>query len=160
MTALDALTLINFLNELTSDGTSPKHTLFPSPSYELNGDGAVSPVDVLSVINLLNAPALETLEDAAEGEWVGGADRGDSSGLGPAPLSLERRRRPSAPASLSATNAAFADPESPGSPLDAILPEIAEDVYEARRLAMRGLACGSRSTCSSTSGSVNSARAW
>jgi hypothetical protein len=66
---LDALVIINYLNE-----HGPGTLITPPPTaivifYDTNGDGSVSPVDALIVINLLNAVPLASESVIGEGEF-------------------------------------------------------------------------------------------
>lgn len=68
---LDALVLINYINQQDGDPSLPPPPLKPAPYYDVDGNGYVSAIDVLLVINRLNlAPdaGSQTIDVEAEGE--------------------------------------------------------------------------------------------
>ena len=54
VTPLDALILVNEINESGIRVLQPRHVASVQPYYDVNGDGSLTPLDVLAVINAIN----------------------------------------------------------------------------------------------------------
>jgi len=68
-TALDVLTVINYINANSPNSTLPAPPLPPPPYYDVNGDKACTAEDVLDLINHVNANS----NPSGEGEGTGTA---------------------------------------------------------------------------------------
>jgi len=77
---IDALLIIQYLN-VHSSGRSDRNISYNTTltDYDVNGDGNITPLDVLYVINALNSQANRRMP-MAEGEWF--ADDASSNLLG------------------------------------------------------------------------------
>ncbi len=91
---LDALIIINYLNEDSTRHTLPEAPAAPPPFYDVSGDNMATPLDALQVINFLNNPA------GGEGE----AEFSGSAGLPGLPRPTVSRPLPQTDGTSASTN--------------------------------------------------------
>jgi hypothetical protein len=81
VTALDALNIINWINEHPNDASLPAAPIAPPPYLDVDGSGFLTAQDVLFVVNYIN----QTTAQQAGGEPAGFAAAGIAEGEPPAP---------------------------------------------------------------------------